>query len=81
MRSHRSAIRAATKSAGPMLGLSIASALLTGGAGAQAPAPALKPIVPVAASTLAKDPKPFFGEVVSVTAAVERTSHVARDTV
>jgi cytochrome c556 len=53
-----------------MLGLSIASAVLTGGTGEQAPAP--KPIVPVAAGTLAKDPQPFYGEVVSVTAAVER---------
>lgn len=48
------------------------------GPGAQAPsqpatptpASAPKPIVPVAASTLAKTPEPFYGEVVSVTAAV-----------
>lgn len=42
------------------------------GSGAQAPAPPPKPFVPVAASTLAKDPQPFYGEIVSVTAAVER---------
>ena len=39
---------------------------------AQSPAPAPRPIVPVAASTLARNPQPFYGEVVSVTAAVER---------
>lgn len=51
-----------------LLALSIGS----GAQPARTPAPAPKPIVPVAASTLAKDPQPFYGEVVSVTAAVER---------
>lgn len=50
----------------------VALIALTIGSGAQAPAPQPKPFVPVAASTLAKDPQPFYGEIVSVTAAVER---------
>lgn len=46
------------------------------GPGAQeptpAPAPTPKPLVPVAAGTLARNPEPYYGEVVSVTAAVEQ---------
>jgi hypothetical protein len=71
MKSSRIVIRAVAR--GTLLGLSLASAGLTGDVGAQEPAVASKPIVPVAASTLAKDPQPFYGEVVSVTAAVEQT--------
>jgi hypothetical protein len=37
-----------------------------------APAPAGKPIVPVAASTLAENPAVYYGETVSVTGAVEQ---------
>jgi len=41
----------------------------------QPPAPAAqaKPLVPVAASTLAKNPEAYYGETVTVTAAVEQT--------
>jgi cytochrome c556 len=53
------------------LGLSISSGAQAP-VQAPAPAPAPKPLVPAAASTLAKSPEPFYGEVVSVTAAVER---------
>jgi hypothetical protein len=59
-----------------LIGLSLASAVPSGGNAvqepAQAPAPAPKPIVPIAITMLAKDPAPFYGEVVSLTAAVER---------
>lgn len=41
-----------------------------------APVPAGKPIVPVAASTLAENPAVYFGETVSVTGAVEQ--HLAK---
>jgi hypothetical protein len=62
-----SALAIATGAA--LLGLSIGSRAQ---APAATPAPAPKPLVPVAASTLAKNPQPFYGEVVSVTAAVEQ---------
>src|SRR5205807_6928563 len=38
-----------------------------------APGPPAKPLVPVAASTLAKHPEPYYGERVSLTGAVEAT--------
>ena len=42
-----------------------------GGQPPAAPGPAAKPLVPVAASTLAKHPEPYYGERVSLTGAVE----------
>jgi len=43
------------------------------GAAAQPAAAQTKPFVPVAASTLAKNPQAYYGEMVTVTAAVEQT--------
>ena len=54
------------------IGLMIGAVALAVRAGAQAPAPAEKPLVPLAASTLASNPEPYYGQVVSVTAAVEQ---------
>lgn len=36
------------------------------------PAPALQPLVPAAAGSIAADPEAFYGQIVSVTAAVDR---------
>jgi cytochrome c556 len=53
---------------------SIGPVMLADGSVTQAPAPAAAPrrLVPVAASTLANAPDSFYGQIVSVTAAVER---------
>src|SRR5262245_33800823 len=40
---------------------------------AGAPSTPVKPLVPLAASTLVKNPQPYYGENVTVTAAVEQT--------
>lgn len=45
----------------------------TPAAPATPPAPAAKPFVPLAASTLAAHPETYYGEMVTVTAAVEQT--------
>ncbi|MGH9313243.1 MAG: hypothetical protein ACRD1S_08600 [Vicinamibacterales bacterium] len=54
----------------------VALALLVASIGARAqqaaPAPAAKPLVPVAASTLAENPDAYYGEQVSLTGAVEQ---------
>lgn len=51
--------------------LVVSTVLAAAGAGGQAPAAPPKPLVPIAANTLATNPEPIYGEVVSVTATVE----------
>ena len=56
-----------------VIGLLWCVALLTGGqAGQSPPAPAPKPLIPAAASSIAATPEAFYGQNVSITAAVDR---------
>ena len=57
----------------PVIGVLWCLALLTAVQARQnAPAPALKPLIPAAASSIAANPEAFYGQNVSVTAAVDR---------